>query len=82
VFFRYNFISFTKKVFNLKAPTNLPIFSNYEFDSRFYDEIFTNNNEVRKVYETLFNLFNEYSVEDFANLNNKAKDAFFNHTTQ
>lgn len=62
----------------MKAPTNLPIFSSYEFDSRFYDEIFTSNNEVRKVYETLFNIFSEYSVDDFANLNDKAKDAFFN----
>ncbi len=62
----------------MKAPTKLPIFSSYEFDSRFYDEIFTDNSEVRKVYETLFNLFSEYSVDDFANLNDKAKDAFFN----
>ena len=62
----------------MKAPTSLPIFSSYEFDSRFYDEIFTKNNEVREVYETLFNLFSEYSVDDFANLNDKAKDAFFN----
>ena len=62
----------------MKAPTSLPIFSSYKFNSRFYDEIFTENNEVREVYEKLFNLFSEYSVNDFANLNDKAKDAFFN----
>ena len=60
----------------MKAPTTLPIFSSYKFDSRFYDEIFTDNNEVREVYEKLFNLFSEYSVNDFANLTTKQKMLF------
>ena len=56
----------------------MPIFSAYEFDSRFYDEIFTKDKQVREVYQTLFKLFSEYSVSDFVSLNDKAKDAFFN----
>ncbi|MCG1036833.1 circularly permuted type 2 ATP-grasp protein [Polaribacter sargassicola] len=62
----------------MKTYNNLPIFSAYEFDSRFYDEIFTEDKQVREVYQTLFKLFSEYSVNDFVSLNNKAKDAFFN----
>ena len=62
----------------MKKETQLPIFSSYEFNSRFYDEIFTQNNQVRDVYKTLFNLFSEYAVKDFVNLNDKVKDAFFN----
>ena len=62
----------------MKAYTKLPIFSTYEYDSRFYDEIFTKDKKVREVYQTLFKLFSEYSVNDFVSLNDKAKDAFFN----
>jgi uncharacterized circularly permuted ATP-grasp superfamily protein len=56
----------------------LPIFSSYEVNPKFYDEIFTQNKEVRSIYETLFNLFNEYQIDDFQLLNEKAKTSFLN----
>ncbi|ANW96180.1 hypothetical protein AXE80_07770 [Wenyingzhuangia fucanilytica] len=56
----------------------LPIFTSYNLDARFYDEIFTEKKEVRKIYETLFNLFNEYKIDDFKLLNEKAKASFLN----
>jgi len=62
----------------MKELKKLPIFSSYDLNSRFYNEIFKNNNEVRKIYETLFNLFNEYQIDDFRLLNEKAKASFLN----
>ncbi len=56
----------------------LPIFSSYNLNSRFYDEIFTNNKEVRSIYKTLFNMFSEYKVDDFQLLNETAKASFLN----
>lgn len=57
---------------------NLPIFSSYDFDSRFYDEIFDKDKKVREIYTTLFSLFSEHSVQDFVKLNDQAKASFFN----
>ncbi|WP_158837439.1 circularly permuted type 2 ATP-grasp protein [Polaribacter sp. L3A8] len=62
----------------MKKTTTLPLFSTYELDSRFYDELFNKNNEIREVYKTLYNLFGSYSVSEFDRLNKKAKDSFFN----
>ncbi|MGY5353163.1 circularly permuted type 2 ATP-grasp protein [Wenyingzhuangia sp. IMCC45533] len=56
----------------------LPIFSSYSLDSKFYDEIFTKDKQVRTIYETLFNLFKEYKIDDFNELNDKAKSSFLN----
>ncbi|MDO6739188.1 circularly permuted type 2 ATP-grasp protein [Wenyingzhuangia sp. 2_MG-2023] len=56
----------------------LPIFSSYHLESTFYDEVFKGNNEVRNTYTELFKLFNEYQVEDFQMLNEKAKVSFLN----
>jgi len=56
----------------------LPIFSSYDLNSRFYDEIFKNDKQVRSIYKTLFNLFNEYKIDDFQLLNEKAKAHFLN----
>jgi len=58
--------------------TKLPIFSSYNLNANFYDEIFKDNNEVRKIYKSLFNMFNEYKVDDFELLNEKAKSSFLN----
>mgnify|MGYP003649740237 FL=1 len=58
--------------------TQHPIFSSYEKDSRFYDEIFDTNGDVKEIYKTLFNLYSGHSVNDFAKLNEKAKASFFN----
>ncbi|WP_010135044.1 circularly permuted type 2 ATP-grasp protein [Ochrovirga pacifica] len=56
----------------------LPIFSSYDLNDRFYDEIFTKDKKVRSIYETLFNLFSEYKIDDFQLLNEKAKASFLN----
>jgi len=62
----------------LKKNNKFPIFSSYELDSRFYDELFDANQEVREIYKTLYKLFGEYSIDEFDRLNNRAKDSFFN----
>ncbi|MGJ5640856.1 circularly permuted type 2 ATP-grasp protein [Formosa sp. S-31] len=62
----------------MKTLEKLPLFSSYDYDSRFYDELFKDNNEIRDIYKTLFNLFRTYSVEEFEHLNKRAKDSFFN----
>ena len=58
--------------------TQHPIFSAYQKDSQFYDEIFDKDGSVKEIYKTLFGLYSDYSVKDFVNLNNKAKASFFN----
>ena len=62
----------------MKKTTTLPLFSTYELNSRFYDELFKKNNEVREIYKTLYNLFGSYSITEFDRLNKQAKDSFFN----
>ena len=63
----------------MKKTIELPLFSSYEFNSNFDDELLNKNEEVRKIYKTLFKLFSEYSVTEFNSLNNRAKEAFFNN---
>lgn len=63
----------------MKKTTQLPLFSSYEFDSNFYDELFRKNKETREIYKKLFKLFSQYSVSEFNALNNRAKESFFNH---
>ncbi len=55
-----------------------PIFSSYQKNPQLYDEIFKTDDEVRANYETLFKLYSEHSIADFAKLNEKAKASFFN----
>ena len=62
----------------MKDKIQLPLFSSYEFDSNFYDELFKKNNEVRDIYKTLFQIFSQHSVTEFNRLNKQAKDSFFN----
>ena len=62
----------------MKLNTSQPSFSSYQRDTHFYDEIFSENNEVKEVYKTLLNLYSEHTVQDFARLNEKAKASFFN----
>ncbi|MCC4212690.1 circularly permuted type 2 ATP-grasp protein [Leeuwenhoekiella parthenopeia] len=54
------------------------IFSSYEKDPKFYDEIFDEDGNVKKVYQTLFDLYSGHSSQDYARLNDKAKASFFN----
>lgn len=62
----------------MKKTVQLPLFSSYEFDSNFYDELFNKNKEVRDIYKRLFKLFSQYSVTEFDALNERAKESFFN----
>ncbi|TDQ31541.1 circularly permuted type 2 ATP-grasp protein [Zeaxanthinibacter enoshimensis] len=55
-----------------------PIFSCYEHDQAHYDEVFNAKGEIKKMYETLFELYCGHSIEDYILLNNKAKSSFFN----
>ncbi|QXP54996.1 circularly permuted type 2 ATP-grasp protein [Cellulophaga sp. HaHa_2_95] len=54
------------------------IFSSYQRDSQLYDEIFDEGGAIKQVYQKLFNLYGEHSIEDYVKLNSKAKSSFFN----
>lgn len=54
------------------------IFTAYNGNKALYDEVFTENGEIRPRYKTLFDFFGEHAIEDFVSLNNKAKSSFFN----
>lgn len=58
--------------------SNNPIFSCYDHNQGVYDEVFNAKGEVKKMYESLFDLYCGHSIEDYINLNNKAKASFFN----
>lgn len=55
-----------------------PIFSSYQQNQQLFDEIFESDGRVKAVYQTLFDLYSEHSIEDFVSLNEKAKASFFN----
>ncbi|SMC52592.1 circularly permuted type 2 ATP-grasp protein [Cellulophaga tyrosinoxydans] len=54
------------------------IFSAYQRDSALYDEIFDEDGTIKQVYQKLFNLYGEHTIEDYVKLNSKAKSSFFN----
>ncbi|WP_165749591.1 circularly permuted type 2 ATP-grasp protein [Cellulophaga sp. Z1A5H] len=54
------------------------IFSSYERDSELYDEIFDAEGKLKEVYQKLFSLYGEQSIDDYVKLNTKAKASFFN----
>ena len=54
------------------------IFSSYEKNTKFYDEIFDEKHDVRSIYKNLYSRFKEKSAVDFDNLNNRAKASFLN----
>ena len=62
----------------MKNANDNPTFESYNRDPKLYDEIFDENDNVRDIYKTLFNLYSEHSAKDFGRLNNKAKSSFFN----
>ncbi|TRZ45365.1 circularly permuted type 2 ATP-grasp protein [Robertkochia solimangrovi] len=62
----------------MKLNTSHPIFSAYKKNPKLFDEIFNKNGEVKQIYTKLFELYGGLSVEDFVNLNDKAKASFFN----
>ncbi len=54
------------------------IFSSYQRNPDLYDEIYDKNGKIKGVYQKLFNLYGEHSINDYVSLNNKAKSSFFN----
>lgn len=54
------------------------IFSSYSKKEGLFDEIFDNNNQLRPRYQKIFEMYSGYSLDDFGNLNEKAKASFFN----
>lgn len=58
--------------------TSKPIFSSYQKNKGLFDEIFDEQNNVRQVYKTIFDLYSDHSIADFVSLNDKAKASFFN----
>lgn len=57
---------------------NLPLFSSYHYNDTYFDEVFEKEEKTKEVYNTLFNLYSGHTIDDFKNLNEKAKASFFN----
>lgn len=55
-----------------------PIFSSYSNNPSLFDEVFEENGASKEVYRTLFELYGKHSINEYVQLNNKAKASFFN----
>ena len=55
-----------------------PIFSSYINNTALFDEVFNTKGDAKNVYQKLFELYGNHSIEDYVQLNNKAKSSFFN----
>lgn len=64
--------------FRLMGEDNNPIFGSYQKDPALFDEVFDRDGRVREVYQKLFELYGNHSIDDYVQLNNKAKASFFN----
>ena len=60
------------------STTDKTIFSSYVRKEGLFDEVFRNNGDVKSVYQKLLDLYGSRSIDDYVNLNNKAKSSFFN----
>ena len=58
--------------------TEKTIFSNYTRKEGLFDEVFDGNGKVKSVYQKLLDLYGSRSIDDYVQLNNKAKSSFFN----
>jgi len=54
------------------------VFSNYEFNSQFLDEVFNDKGNVNGHYRKVLDHFAQMSAQDFRELNDHAKLSFFN----
>lgn len=54
------------------------IFSSYQRNPHLFDELYEPDGNIKKVYQKLFELYGQHSIQDYVNLNNKAKSSFFN----
>ncbi|SDQ79186.1 circularly permuted type 2 ATP-grasp protein [Flagellimonas zhangzhouensis] len=59
-------------------PIDKSIFSSYTKKDGLFDEVFKNNGDVKSVYQKLLDLYGSRTIEDYVNLNTKAKSSFFN----
>ena len=55
-----------------------PLFATYSYNAALFDEVFEKAENAKDVYKTLFDLYSRHSINDFKNLNEKAKASFFN----
>ncbi|MFT4831008.1 MAG: putative circularly permuted ATP-grasp superfamily protein [Psychroserpens sp.] len=55
-----------------------PIFSSYINNPDLFDEVFDTLGTTKNVYQKLFDLYGNHSINDYVQLNNKAKSSFFN----
>jgi uncharacterized circularly permuted ATP-grasp superfamily protein len=58
--------------------TQNAIFGSYQRNPELYDEVFDAEGKVKDIYQKLFDLYGNHSINDYVNLNNKAKASFFN----
>jgi uncharacterized circularly permuted ATP-grasp superfamily protein len=54
------------------------IFSSYQRNPELYDEIYDKEGKVKEIYQKLFEIYGEHTINDYVNLNSKAKSSFFN----
>lgn len=54
------------------------LFADYERNPKLFDELYNKDGKVSKVYKKLFKLYGTHSIQDYYDLNNKAKAAFYN----
>ena len=54
------------------------VFSNYEFNPKFLDEVFRDQDNVNGHYHKVLDYFSRISAQDFKELNDHAKLSFFN----
>ncbi|MEM8999634.1 MAG: circularly permuted type 2 ATP-grasp protein [Bacteroidota bacterium] len=57
---------------------NHSLFASYNRKPELFDEVFHEDGKVKSIYEILFKLYGEHSIDDYVNRNNKAKASFFN----
>ncbi len=58
--------------------TNNTIFSSYQRNPGLFDEVFNQKGNIISLYQKLFTLYGEHSIQDYVALNSKAKASFFN----
>lgn len=60
------------------ASTKNTIFSSYQRNPDLFDEVYDSKGKIITLYQKLFNLYGEHSIQDYVALNAKAKASFFN----
>lgn len=66
------------KTKTMEHNTSNTLFSTYSKCKNLFDEIFDKNENVRPIYQKIFELYSDHSIVEFAQLNEKAKASFFN----